>query len=48
MLFARTVKVALTILKLTETGGQAGRQAGRQASASKYRDACPSKNLLTT
>ena len=35
------VEVALTILKLTGTGGQAGRQAG----TSKYRDACASKNV---
>ena len=30
MLFALTVEVALNILNLTETGGQAGRQADRQ------------------
>ena len=35
-----SVEVALTILKLTGTDGQAGGQAG----TSKYRDACASKN----
>ena len=34
-----SVEVALTILKLTGTDGQAGGQAG----TSKYRDACASK-----
>ena len=40
-----SVEVALTILKLTGTGGQAGRRADGQTGTSKYRDAYASKKL---
>ena len=39
------VEVALTIFKLTQTGGQSGRQrADRWPGKSNYRDVCVSKN----
>ena len=38
------VEVALTLLKLTETGRQTGGRKGGRTGTSKNRDACASKN----